>query len=182
MSKKHSTSSGRHVKRALTATSSIFIKMSMVWTTKKLGGLCVRFPKRKYHFLTTLQFMTWTGRRDKRGLPIYLFNMKYLTSNLEAHYLSCGSLSTSRPTRTGLPPAATLRSLAVSQGIVRFVLPLCSLIRKRPSPAPIFQATVIADISAVSLVQIWRISSWIQFFSKVLTDAYLEILDRVIVS
>lgn len=109
--------------------------------------------------------------------------MKYLTSNLEAYKESCDSLSTSRPTSTGLPSAVTLRSLAVFEGMVRFVLPLCSLVRKRPSPeTPIFQATVIADISAVSLVQIWRIRNWLQFFSGILADRYPEILDRVIVS
>ncbi|KAL9070719.1 MAG: hypothetical protein Q9161_004652 [Pseudevernia consocians] len=127
-------------------------------------------------------FMAWTGRRDKRGLPICLFDMKYLTSNLEAYKKSCDSLSTSRATSTGLPSAVTLRSLAVFEGMVRFVLPLCSLVRARPSPeTPIFQATIIADISAVSLMQIWRIRSWFQSNSKILADAYPEILDRVIV-
>lgn len=127
-------------------------------------------------------FMAWTGRRDKHGSPICLFDMNYLTSNLEAYKKSCDSLSTSRPKSIGLPSAVTLRSLAVFEGMVRFVLPLCSLVRKRPNPeTPIFQATVIADISAVSLVQIWRIRSWLQFLSQILADAYPEILDRVIV-
>ncbi len=183
MSRQHSTSFGRHAKRARTAASSDFMRTSMSWTTKKLAGLSVVFPKCNYHSLTPLQFMAWTGRRDKRGLPICLLDMKYLTSNLEAYKESCDSLSTSRPTPTGLPSAVTLRSLAVFEGMVRFVLPLCSLIRKRPSPeTPIFQATVIADMSAVSLVQIWRIRSWFQLNSKLLADAYPEILDRVIVS
>lgn len=123
--------------------------------------------------------MAWTGRRDKRGLPICLFDIKYITSNLEAYKKSCDSLSTSRATPTGLPSAVTLCSLAVFEGMVRFVLPLCSLICKRPSSeTPIFEATVIADISAVSLMQMWRIRSWFQLN----TDAYPEILDRVIVS
>ena len=133
--------------------------------------------------LTSPQCLAWTGRRDKRGLPICLFNMKYLTSNLGAYIKSCGPESAPRVTTTGLPSLMTLRSLGVFEGIVRFVLPLCSLIRKRPNPeTPIFQATVIADISAVSLVQIWRIRSWLQFYSKILADSYPEILRRIIVS
>lgn len=182
MSKRLSTSSGRHVKRAMTATWPNSMRLSMLWTMKKLASLCVRFSKPKYHYLTPLQFMAWTGRRDKRGLPICLFNMKYLTANLNAYKESYDFLSTSRPAPTGLPSAVTLCSLAVFEGMVRFVLPLCSLVRKRPSPeTPIFQATVIADISAVSLVQIWRIRNWFQSFGKILADAYPEILDRVIV-
>ena len=183
MSKKHSTSFGWHAKRAMTAASSSSMRTSRSWTTKKLASLSVVFPKRNCHSLIPLQFMAWTGRRDKRGLPICLFDMKYLTSNLEAYIKSCDSLSTSRATSTGLPSAVTLRSLAVFEGMVRFVLPLCSLVRARPSPeTPIFQATIIADISAVSLIQIWRIRSWFQSNSKILADAYPEILDRVIVS
>lgn len=141
------------------------------------------FSKRRCRSLTPLQCMAWTGRRDKRGLPICLFDMAYLTSNLGAYKKSCDSLNTFRPTPTRLASAATLRSLAVFDGMVRFVFPLCSLIRKRPSPeTPIFRATIIADISGGSLIQIWRIRSWLQTFGKILADAYPEILDRVIVS
>lgn len=117
-------------------------------------------------------FMAWTGCRDKRGLTICLFDMKYLTSNLGSFKKSCDFSSIAQPTPTGLPSAVTLRAVAVFEGMVRFVWPLCSRIRKRPSPeVPIFQATVIADISAVSLMQIWRIRSWLQLFSKLLADA-----------
>lgn len=183
MSTRHSSSSGRHAKHATTAASSDSMRMSKSRTTKKLASLCVMYPKRRCYSLTPLQCMAWTGRQDKRGLPICLFDMTYLTSNLDAYKKSCDSLSTSRPTPTGLPSAVTLRSLAVFDGMVRFVLPLCSLVRKRPSPeTPIFQATVIADISGVSMMQIWRVRSWFQTFSKILADAYPEILDRVIVS
>ena len=127
--------------------------------------------------------MAWTGRRDKRALPVCLFDMAYLTANLDSYKKCCDSLATSRPIPTGSPSVVTLRSLAVFDGMVRFIFPLCSLVRKRPCPdTPIFQATVIADISGVSLVQIWRIVSWFQTFSKILADAYPEILDRVIVS
>ena len=150
--------------------------------TRKL--VCsVPSPERKFQFLTPLQCLAWTGRRDKRGLPICLFDMKYLTSDLGAYMKSCESQSAPRATTTGLPSSMTLRLLAVFEGTVRFVLPLCSLIRKRPNPeTPIFQATVIADISAVSLVQNWRIRSWLQFYSKILADTYPEILHRIIVS
>ena len=164
----------------MTATWPNSTRLSMVWTMKKLS---VRFSKRKYQNLTPLQFMAWTGRWDKRGLPICLFNMKYLTANLNAYKESYDYLSTLRPTPTGLPSAVTLCSLAVFEGMVRFTLPLCSLVRTRPSPeTPVFQATVITHLSAVSLVQIWRIRNWFQSFSKILADAYPETLDRVIVS
>ena len=150
--------------------------------TRKL--VCsVHLPEWKSRSLTPSQCLAWTGRRDKRGLPICLFDMKYFISNLGAYMKSCNSESARRGNKTGLPSSMTLRSLAVFEGIVRFVLPLCSLIRKRPNPeTPIFQATVIADISAVSLVQIWRIRSWLQFYSKILAGSYPEILHRIIVS
>ena len=167
----------------MTAAWPTSMKISMSWTTKKLASLCVIFPSQAYHSLISLQNMAWTGRRDKQGLPICLFDLRYVASNLEAYKKSCDSQSTSRPIPTGSPSAVTLRSLAVFEGMVRFVLPLCSLIRKRPSPeAPIFQATVISDISGVSLMQFWRIRSWFQACSKILADAYPEILHRVIVS
>ena len=72
MSKRLSTSSGRHVKRAMKATLPNSMRLSMLWTMKKFASLCVRFSKRKYYYLTPLQLMAWTGRRDKRGLPICL--------------------------------------------------------------------------------------------------------------
>lgn len=182
MSKRHSISFRPRAKHAMTAASSSSMRRSKLCITKKLASLCVMFPKRRCYFLTPLQCMAWTGRRDKRGLPVCLFDMAYLTSNLDAYKKSCDSLDTSRPTPTGVPSAVTIRSLAVYEGMVRFVLPLCSLVRERPSPeTPIFQATVIADMSGVSLVQIWRIRSWFQTFSK-LADGYPEILDRVVVS
>ena len=142
----------------------------------------VPLQEQKFHFLTPLQCLAWTGRRDKRGLPICLFDMKYLSS-LGSYMKSCDSQSAPRATTTGLPTLMTLHSVALFEGMVRFVLPLCSLIRKRPNPeTPMFQATVIADISAVSLMQIWRIRSWLQFYSKILADNYPEILHHIIVS
>ena len=125
---------------------------------------CVMFPKRRCHSLTPLQCMAWAGRRDKRGLPVCLFDMAYLTSNLDAYKKSCDSLDSSRPAPTGVPLAVTLRSLTAFDGMVRFVLLLCSLVDKRPSlETPIFQATVIADISEVSLIQMRRIRSWLNW-------------------
>ena len=167
-SRRHSFSFKRHAKHAMTAASLHCTRISKSWTMKKFAILCVMFSKRSSSPLTPLQCMAWTGRRDKRALPICLFDMAYLTSNLDAYKKSCDSLATSGPTPTGSPSVVTLRSLAVFDGMVRFVFPLCSLIRKRPSPeTPIFQATVIADISGVSLIQIWRIRSWLQTFCKV---------------
>lgn len=47
--------------------------------------------------------------------------MNYLSANLDAYKESYDFLSTSRPTPTGLPSAVTLCSLAVFEGMVKFL-------------------------------------------------------------
>ena len=102
-------------------------------TSRKL--VCnVHLTEWKSRSMTPSQCLAWTGRRDKRGLPICLSDMKYLISYLGAYIKSCDSESAPRAHKTGLPPSMTRRSLTVFEGIVRFVLPLCSLLRKRPNP------------------------------------------------
>lgn len=168
MSRRHLYYSQRHAKHAMTAASLHSTRIS-----KEFAILCVLLPKCRYSSLTPLQCMAWTGRRDKQALSICLFDMAYLTANLGAYEKSCDSLATTLPTPTGSPLAVRLGSLAVFKGMVRFVFPLCSLVRKKPSPeTSIFQATVIPDISGLSLVQIRRIRSYFQTFSKILADAY----------
>lgn len=112
----------------------------------------------------------WTGRRDKRGIPVYIYKVSALDSKtMNAYFkssqrtnLSISSTASamsvtepSTPTSSGFfaapgknsqhahkdTPPRMLRLFAIYENLTRFVMPLCSLAPGRPNPeAPITQA------------------------------------------
>jgi hypothetical protein len=94
----------------------------------------------------------WLGRRDKRGIPVYLFevaqiDMKAVTAN-----------AATKKGQSSLPPSKEppkmMRLFALYENMCRFVLPLCSSIGDRAYPeTPVSQSNNIVDISNVGLRQ-----------------------------
>ena len=94
----------------------------------------------------------WLGRRDKRGIPVYLFevsqiDMKAVTAN-----------AATKKGQTSLPaskePPKMMRLFALYENMCRFILPLCSNIQDRAYPeTPVSQSNNIVDISNVGLRQ-----------------------------
>ncbi|PGH04924.1 hypothetical protein GX51_03220 [Blastomyces parvus] len=124
----------------------------------------------------------WTGRRDRRGIPIYVFVIRNLNSKNMAAYSSGASASkTSATHASSKVPARLLRLFALYENMIRFVLPLCSEL-ERPNPeSPIVNTTNIVDISGVGLKQFWNLKGHMQDASVLATAHYPETLDRIFI-
>ncbi|KZV91419.1 CRAL/TRIO domain-containing protein [Exidia glandulosa HHB12029] len=151
----------------------------------------------------------WTGRRDRRGIPVYVFKVASLDSKTMSAYTkssqrtnismssTSSTLSTapSTPTSSGFfgggsstehhhkeTPARMLRLFALYENLTRFVMPLCSIAPGRPNPeTPITQSNNIVDISGVGLRQFWNLRSHMQDASTLATAHYPETLDRIFI-
>ncbi|KAL8735013.1 MAG: hypothetical protein Q9166_001138 [cf. Caloplaca sp. 2 TL-2023] len=118
----------------------------------------------------------WTGRRDKRGIPVYLYEVGKLDSKKMIAY----SQATSKSKVKGPSPSRMLRLFALYENLTRFVMPLCSAVPGRPNPeSPVDQSNNIVDISRVGLKQFWNLRSHMQDASQLATAHYPETLDRI---
>lgn len=134
----------------------------------------------------------WTGRRDKRGIPVYCFEVAPLNSKTMSAYLKSSEKTTvlnvpiaqgkDKKDGSDVPPRL-LRLFALYENLTEFALPLCSKLTDRPSPeTPISQSNNIVDISKVGLKQFWNLRSHMQDASTLATAHYPETLDRIFVS
>ncbi|KAH7353337.1 CRAL/TRIO domain-containing protein [Plectosphaerella cucumerina] len=125
----------------------------------------------------------WTGRRDRRGIPLYLFEVKTLDSKAVADYEKQGrDGSFSDAEWDGKTPQGLLRLFALYENLTRFAFPLCSQLQDREHPGtPITMCNNIVDISGVSLRQFWNLKSHMQSASQLATAHYPETLDRIFI-
>lgn len=124
------------------------------------------------------QYTHWTGRRDKCGVPLYVFDIGSLSAkvikNYEYHETVFDSVGTLSP--------KLRRLFATYEHLTVFVLPLCSAMTDRPnSETPVSQTTCIVDISKVSLTQFWSLKSHLQDASTLATKHYPETLGRTFI-
>ncbi|KAI4244552.1 MAG: hypothetical protein L6R42_010438 [Xanthoria sp. 1 TBL-2021] len=120
----------------------------------------------------------WTGRRDRRGIPVYLYEVGKLDSKKMIAY----SQATSKSKTKGPSPSRMLRLFALYENLTRFVMPLCSAVPGRPNPeSPVDQSNNIVDISRVGLKQFWNLRSHMQDASQLATAHYPETLDRIFI-
>lgn len=121
----------------------------------------------------------WTGRRDKRGIPVYVFEVSHLNSkNIAAYEQSIAK----GPTISHKVPTKMLRLFALYENLTRFIMPLCSAITDRNHPeTPISQSNNIVDISKVGLKQFWNLKGHMQDASTLATAHYPETLDRIFI-
>ncbi|KAK4693210.1 hypothetical protein P7C71_g4147, partial [Lecanoromycetidae sp. Uapishka_2] len=121
----------------------------------------------------------WTGRRDKRGIPVYLYEVGKLDSKKMIAYSSATSKSKVKGHQA---PSRMLRLFALYENLTRFVMPLCSAVPGRPNPeTPVDQSNNIVDISKVGLKQFWNLKSHMQDASTLATAHYPETLDRIFI-
>lgn len=126
-----------------------------------------------------LQYPQWTGRRDRRGIPVYVFEVAHLNSKAVSAYESSTSKTQSVTSKV---PTKMLRLFALYENLTNFVLPLCSGISDRPYPeTPVSQSSNIVDISKVGLKQFWNLKSHMQDASQLATAHYPETLDRIFI-
>ena len=137
-------------------------------STKKQKSLYVLYSKR-FTLIDMFQYPHWTGRRDRRGLPICFFDISYLDAQRMKSYTGSAN--------------EVIRALTVHDGLTRFVLPLCSMAAAcTGTTTPISSCLYIVDISTFGLKQAWSLRKYTQDISKLLATSYPEVIDRVWVS
>ncbi|KAL4784175.1 CRAL-TRIO domain-containing protein [Aspergillus varians] len=125
----------------------------------------------------------WTGRRDRRGIPVYVFEIKHLSSKNMAVYNAtmANSDATAETHKSSAVPQRLLRLFALYENLLNFVMPLCSEL-PRPNPeTPIVTSTNIVDVSGVGLKQFWNLKGHMQDASVLATAHYPETLDRIFI-
>ncbi|KAF8158513.1 CRAL/TRIO domain-containing protein [Crassisporium funariophilum] len=112
---------------------------------------------------STKFYPRWTGRRDKLGLPLYVYRL----ASLEPiqHELDAISAET-----------RFHRLIALYERMTRFTFPLCSHLPHPTSPTPISSTTTIIDLEDVSFGSMWRLRNVLQEASKLSTANYPETL------
>ncbi|KAF1811190.1 CRAL/TRIO domain-containing protein [Eremomyces bilateralis CBS 781.70] len=124
----------------------------------------------------------WTGRRDKRGIPVYLFEVAHLDSKTVSEYEKSVTMSTTVPHNEAKVPTKMLRLFALYENLTRFIMPLCTSLEDRPHlETPISQSSNIVDISKVGLRTFWNLKNHMQDASQLATAHYPETLDRIFI-
>lgn len=124
----------------------------------------------------------WTGRRDRRGIPLYVYEIKHLNSKTMAAYEKSAAKTSTQAKGDGKTSSKLLRLFALYENLTRFTLPLASLLTDRDYPeTPITQSNNIVDIAGVGLKQFWNLRTHMQEASQLATAHYPETLDRIFV-
>ncbi|PSN62444.1 CRAL/TRIO domain-containing protein [Corynespora cassiicola Philippines] len=142
-----------------------------------LNDLYLEFEVDEYEQTRRL-YPQWLGRRDKRGIPVYLFEVAPLNSKNISQYEK--DLAKAKSTS---PKVSTknLRLFALYESLTRFVQPLCSMVDRNHPETPISQSNNIVDISGVGLKQFWNLKGHMQDASQLATAHYPETLDRIFI-
>ncbi|KAI0596838.1 CRAL-TRIO domain-containing protein [Biscogniauxia sp. FL1348] len=124
----------------------------------------------------------FTGHRDKRGIPIYVYQIRHLDSKAVAAYEKAAETTYSKAKTDGKTPPKLLRLFALYENLTRFVQPLASECTDRENAdTPITLSTNIVDISGVSLRMFWNLKAHMQAASQLATAHYPETLDRIFI-
>ncbi|KAK9389409.1 CRAL-TRIO domain-containing protein [Lipomyces mesembrius] len=124
----------------------------------------------------------WTGRRDRHGMPVYVFEVKHLDSKTMSAYEKSATKTQTMARSDGKTPQKLLRLFALYENLIRFVLPLCTVLSDREYPrTPITQTNNIVDISGVSLRMFWNLRAHMQDASALATAHYPETLGRIFI-
>ncbi|KAL4866803.1 hypothetical protein BDV12DRAFT_172285 [Aspergillus spectabilis] len=125
----------------------------------------------------------WTGRRDRRGIPVYVFEIQHLNSKNMAIYNATMTdpEATAETHKTSKVPQRLLRLFALYENLLNFVMPLCSQLPRPHPETPIVASTNIVDVSGVGLKQFWNLKGHMQDASVLATAHYPETLDRIFI-
>ncbi|KAJ5665166.1 uncharacterized protein N7477_007614 [Penicillium maclennaniae] len=123
----------------------------------------------------------WTGRRDRRGIPVYVFEIRHLDNKAVAAFNTTATTGIPETHKSSSVPARLLNLFALYENLLNFVMPLCSTLA-RPNPeTPIVTSTNIVDVGGVGLKQFWNLKSHMQDASVLATAHYPETLDRIFI-
>ena len=115
-----------------------------------------------------------------------MFDIGKLDSKTMGAYRGA-SLSVPRPNEvnlkdTGAVSTELLRAFGLFDSLTRFIMPLVSAVPGRPdTDRPVTKTIILADISGLTMRQLWNLKQYLLDFNKLLAINYPEILDRVLV-
>ncbi|KAI0785194.1 CRAL/TRIO domain-containing protein [Abortiporus biennis] len=146
------------------------------WRAKhNVDSLYASFPAEEFE-LARRFYPRWTGRRDKNGLPVYVYRLASLKGDIQTE------LNATPPERR------YQRIIALYETMTRFVLPLCSHLPRpdsstaTPTPTPpVSSVTTIIDLEHVSLTSMWSLRNHLQEASALATANYPETLNTIAV-
>ncbi|KAF8904093.1 CRAL/TRIO domain-containing protein [Gymnopilus junonius] len=108
----------------------------------------------------------WTGRRDKLGLPLYVYRL--------------ASLEPVQKELDAIPAEVRYQRIVVLYEFMdRFTFPLCSHLPRATSPIPVSSTTTIIDLENVSFTSMWRLRNHLQEASRMSTANYPETLHHI---
>ena len=120
----------------------------------------------------------WTGRRDKRGIPLYVYEI----NSVNAKDVSSSGKDSRKQSTNSKVPWKMLKLFALYENLCRFVLPLCSAIPNRPNAeTPISQSNNIVDLGGVGMAKLFSLRNHMSDASQLATAHYPETLDRIFV-
>ncbi|KAH9923583.1 CRAL/TRIO domain-containing protein [Amylocystis lapponica] len=110
----------------------------------------------------------WTGRRDKNGLPLYVYRL--------------ASLGPIQKELNAVPPERRYqRIVALYETMTCFILKLCSNLPRANAPTPVSSVTTIIDLEHVSIGTMWSLRGHLQEASTLATANYPETLATIAV-
>lgn len=131
----------------------------------------------------SIQYPHWVGRRDKRGLPICIFDFGKLDSRTMNAYRQASASIYGMENKGSSEHAVSpevLRSFVVYDSLTRFVMPFCS--GAAGGPDVVHKTLQLVDITGIGIRQFWNMRAYVQDLARLLSGNYPEILDRVFVS
>ncbi|POS87271.1 hypothetical protein EPUL_001832, partial [Erysiphe pulchra] len=136
----------------------------------------------KFFEETRFLYPQWTGRCDRRGIPIFLYDVKQLSPDAMASYDDLSKKSKSKVSVEGIKISKFSRLFALYEDMVKFVMPLCTAVTNRKyQDTPITQCCNLVDVSGVGLRQFWNLREHMLDASALASAHYPETLDRIII-
>ncbi|GAA6030249.1 hypothetical protein JCM8097_009009 [Rhodosporidiobolus ruineniae] len=133
---------------------------------ERIDELYDNFPLDEFEQARRL-YPQWTGRRDKAGLPVYVFKVGALKNSDTDAYVKAGQQRLEQ------------RMVALYEHMVQFVLPFCSSLPREHNETPISGCATIVDISNVSLRRFWQLREHMQRASVLASARYAETLGSI---
>ncbi|KAI5122436.1 hypothetical protein M0805_008749 [Coniferiporia weirii] len=141
----------------------------IAWEKKHdVNNLFANFPTEEFEN-SRRYYPRWTGRRDRQGLPIYVYRLSALLDDIQEEI------------HTVPPQRRYERIVVLYEAMTRFVSPLCTYLPHEISPTPIASVTTIVDLAGMSLRQMWPLRGHLQEASELANANYPETLGTIVI-
>ncbi|KAI9376023.1 CRAL-TRIO domain-containing protein [Aspergillus egyptiacus] len=121
-------------------------------------------------------YPSWTGRTDRAGRPIFMFDLNTLSKENLVHWRRLNDMPKSTDVGgSSMTPNMAQRMLVCFDAFTRFALPLCSAARAEP----VTQCVYLVDAACLSLKQAWDVREFARDSSWILATCYPETIHRI---